>query len=90
MLKQIFIKVLVIFSIAATFGWLCVETRRLSNTRNTQFAATFGWLCVETLEIIEQMEINMAATFGWLCVETAVCEICTDFLASSHLRVAVC
>ena len=35
-------------SLAATFGWLCVETLRLSKIYLVLKAATFGWLCVET------------------------------------------
>mgnify|MGYP001668969678 CR=1 FL=1 len=34
---------------AATFGWLCVETLRLRLCKSKLDAATFGWLCVETV-----------------------------------------
>ena len=34
---------------AATFGWLCVETRNQVIEELPLFAATFGWLCVETV-----------------------------------------
>ena len=35
--------------LAATFGWLCVETPPLLLVLvKRQVAATFGWLCVET------------------------------------------
>ena len=34
--------------IAATFGWLCVETANLHGNITAIKAATFGWLCVET------------------------------------------
>ena len=37
-----------IFSYAATFGWLCVETMRSGDVVILAGAATFGWLCVET------------------------------------------
>ena len=33
---------------AATFGWLCVETRQIVGRLQKFYAATFGWLCVET------------------------------------------
>ena len=36
--------------LAATFGWLCVETFCVSLQINGLLAATFGWLCVETDE----------------------------------------
>ena len=36
-------------SVAATFGWLCVETVLFFSLEMGNFqAATFGWLCVET------------------------------------------
>ena len=35
-------------SLAATFGWLCVETINLVSVIIIRNAATFGWLCVET------------------------------------------
>ena len=34
--------------LAATFGWLCVETYTRSGQGSAERAATFGWLCVET------------------------------------------
>ena len=34
---------------AATFGWLCVETEMITLGLMMANAATFGWLCVETL-----------------------------------------
>ena len=34
---------------AATFGWLCVETFDFLQLLISANAATFGWLCVETL-----------------------------------------
>ena len=36
---------------AATFGWLCVETRFISAVTSGEAAATFGWLCVETAQL---------------------------------------
>ena len=34
---------------AATFGWLCVETELIAQASEQSLAATFGWLCVETI-----------------------------------------
>ena len=56
--------------LAATFGWLCVETITLENIGGENIAATFGWLCVETRKISYKRIEYLAATFGWLCVET--------------------
>ena len=39
--------------IAATFGWLCVETLQEYLNLWAQEAATFGWLCVETFVYID-------------------------------------
>ena len=55
--------------IAATFGWLCVET----DFDNSGFsacakAATFGWLCVETLEIQKE-----AGEYAGSHLRVAVC-----------------
>ena len=55
---------------AATFGWLCVETRRAFTAFCAGVAATFGWLCVETAQSDIASSTTYAATFGWLCVET--------------------
>ena len=56
---------------AATFGWLCVETRVRKRFKTYEEAATFGWLCVETImQDIFTDFLKKAATFGWLCVET--------------------
>ena len=38
--------------LAATFGWLCVETYACHTSLTLRFAATFGWLCVETPNIL--------------------------------------
>ena len=39
----------IISLLAATFGWLCVETTSLIVSLIVNIsAATFGWLCVET------------------------------------------
>ena len=35
-------------NLAATFGWLCVETYLVRLKLAIPIAATFGWLCVET------------------------------------------
>ena len=56
--------------IAATFGWLCVETPKRDGTIAYVNAATFGWLCVETTCSFSSPAACVAATFGWLCVET--------------------
>ena len=40
--------VVVEVDIAATFGWLCVETTASKLSAQVSGAATFGWLCVET------------------------------------------
>ena len=57
--------------LAATFGWLCVETRVRKRFKTYEEAATFGWLCVETImQDIFTDFLKKAATFGWLCVET--------------------
>ena len=34
--------------LAATFGWLCIETKTSKIIHAVEPAATFGWLCVET------------------------------------------
>ena len=63
------------YDIAATFGWLCVETYKTGLYKLTEKAATFGWLCVETLFVeYKRCASNEAATFGWLCVETFIGE----------------
>ena len=36
--------------VAATFGWLCVETYYFALLPKLATAATFGWLCVETVQ----------------------------------------
>ena len=56
--------------IAATFGWLCVETELTIKYHRRIAAATFGWLCVETARSSTGIGSPKAATFGWLCVET--------------------
>ena len=55
---------------AATFGWLCVETTIPKGGSQSNTAATFGWLCVETRITDSTTSYDLAATFGWLCVET--------------------
>ena len=62
----------IISLLAATFGWLCVETKLLVCNFNDTAAATFGWLCVETKSNSRGLRRSDAATFGWLCVETCV------------------
>ena len=69
-MKQLNPKLSNIISIAATFGWLCVETRKRWRLKGLIFAATFGWLCVETPTTQQLKPQRVAATFGWLCVET--------------------
>ena len=71
MLKRLFWLNTLRYLMAATFGWLCVETKVLSLNANRELAATFGWLCVETsITPVLNLDID-AATFGWLCVETS-------------------
>ena len=38
--------------LAATFGWLCVETGESGFAAPNHRAATFGWLCVETKSVM--------------------------------------
>ena len=46
----------ILANVAATFGWLCVETAvRMMSFRNSEPAATFGWLCVETLQRVAEI-----------------------------------
>ena len=71
-LKLIVWHLLSSFKIAATFGWLCVETGKLTLKIKQHSAATFGWLCVETPMITVKNCEQWAATFGWLCVETTL------------------
>ena len=47
-LKPITVKIHTIIPVAATFGWLCVETMFFLSMGCQNQAATFGWLCVET------------------------------------------
>ena len=47
-LKLLLVLLIVLKLIAATFGWLCVETKSRCKTVLKMVAATFGWLCVET------------------------------------------
>ena len=77
-------------TVAATFGWLCVETGVKLPALSFNPAATFGWLCVETSNLRTPRTINFAATFGWLCVETCNSSGVIRSCQSSHLRVAVC
>ena len=56
--------------VAATFGWLCVETEYGNNKEGDKGAATFGWLCVETLFCQNLGNEKNAAAFARLCVET--------------------
>ena len=77
--------------LAATFGWLCVETDRMIICAViVMVAATFGWLCVETDNSVFNASKILAATFGWLCVETLVFSCQFRSVNRSHLRVAVC
>ena len=60
-----------VYPVAATFGWLCVETMQGQQGMAGALAATFGWLCVETFgKATLRRKGIQAATFGWLCVET--------------------
>ena len=44
--------------LAATFGWLCVETINNKEEKEKMKAATFGWLCVETLWQVLDREVS--------------------------------
>ena len=54
--------------LAATFGWLCIETKTSKIIHAVEPAATFGWLCVETL-------MNLINYSAWLSsrLQAAVC-----------------
>ena len=52
MLKQVVEIDNKIYAIAATFGWLCVETPPTTLQLLVLPAATFGWLCVETADFL--------------------------------------
>ena len=69
-LKLKLLYLLLITLAAATFGWLCVETKSDWRPHSQNTAATFGWLCVETTLSMRLVMVITAATFGWLCVET--------------------
>ena len=53
---------------AATFGWLCVETLNTLRFLHLVLAATFGWLCVETFWLR-----GVAAAFVCSHLRVAVC-----------------
>ena len=53
---------------AATFGWLCVETLLAFLKFFISDAATFGWLCVETI-----FAQRSAGTFSRSHLRVAVC-----------------
>ena len=76
--------------LAATFGWLCVETTPVVAGAGKNGAAAFGRLCVETLKNRQPPPQARAAAFGRLCVETLSIEYLKPYLESSRLRAAVC
>ena len=71
-LKLQFFYQAVLILVAATFGWLCVETTSRPMYASMISTATFGWLCVETPSDTGHSFKKFAATFGWLCVETTL------------------
>ena len=61
---------------AATFGWLCVETcvRHLARRVGDLVQPPSGG-CVLKLAGVRGLFFDViAATFGWLCVETSIVE----------------
>ena len=52
-LKQAIFDQTINLFVAATFGWLCVETIGSVFIPIFLAAATFGWLCVETYSILK-------------------------------------
>ena len=82
--------------LAATFGWLCVETDLVEEDRPKFFAATFGWLCVETTKPMQQISQSMQPPSGgcvlkqndfWHCVRQSDAAtfgwLCVETLAAS-------
>ena len=56
--------------LAATFGWLCVETYAVSVNLNTPLQPPSGGCVLKLARFLSLSILPMAATFGWLCVET--------------------
>ena len=79
-----------ITSLAATFGWLCVETTTMILGLVPPLAATFGWLCVETLycQTISAKSPLQPPSGG--CVLKLIALLGLLRVLGSHLRVAVC
>ena len=64
------IVIIITIIIAATFGWLCVETSSFKEVVYEKLQPPSGG-CVLKLGGINSTDIVVvAATFGWLCVET--------------------
>ena len=76
--------------VAATFGWLCVETITLLAIAQARWQPPSGG-CVLKHDLDRFINAGyVAATFGWLCVETFRLGWSADGILGSHLRVAVC
>ena len=76
---------------AATFGWLCVETKNLLAVAvQTDSSHLRVAVCWNRPNARTKNRSQTAATFGWLCVETQQQLLPKVKKRSSHLRVAVC
>ena len=59
------------YDLAATFGWLCVETVATPSTVKPCCWQPPSGGCVLKHHLNSFINVcNVAATFGWLCVET--------------------
>ena len=58
-------------SVAATFGWLCVETCVAMADATSLKQPPSGGCVLKPVVFALHPSHNRAATFGWLCVETA-------------------
>ena len=77
--------------LAATFGWLCVETTiSRCNKLHTNRQPPSGGCVLKRPHSKLHKRHTPAATFGWLCVETCGQIRNLAALMCSHLRVAVC
>ena len=79
------------FVLAATFGWLCVETSIALLISFLLNAATFGWLCVETASSGKNNYDNDRQPPSGGCVlKLSLINERYSSVTGSHLRVAVC
>ena len=70
--------------LAATFGWLCVETISSDLLAQDKSAAAFARLCVETPILRPVATVSSAAAFARLfCIETIVA-LCKTVLVNSQ------